>query len=466
MRRRTQGFIGNESGAIALVMALALVALLGMAALVVDYGYMAVVQDELKKAAEAGALAGALALPPASNPNWSAGQSAAENIVTENYAAGQQLTDAQVEGGYWNLSSKSFDADTNKTPSSSEVAAIRVVVAKSVQLSFAPILPGINSTKNLSGTAVAMVKPTTSVTGGWGILEIGNGDVSISGAVANKGSVGVNGNGKVTVSGSGSIDGNLYVNGNGNVTLSGSTHVDGSVWDQGSGKFTMSGSAAVKGVAYLDDAVTQSYGWSTSINGHDYQGGSGFQPGDISSNASGASAAQTAAQGANTAYNNFSALTATVGPSKVNSSHAPVSITGSTATNSVNVVDLTRLTLGGDASLTLTAPADGYFVIKVSGNFSISGSAEVKLAGGIPYEHVTFVNTGTKTATLEGSAKIKGNILSPNGAISLSGNAEYYGSLVGGKNITLSGSVHSPVQIPWLTSPSGSSSAARAYLVQ
>jgi Flp pilus assembly protein TadG len=441
---------------------------MGMAALVIDYGYMGMVQSELKKAAEAGALAGAQGLGSASNPNWSAAQSAAEDIVTENQAAGEQLTDCTVDGGYWDLSSKSFDANTSKTPSSSEVAAIRVIVAKTVQLSFAPILPGINSTQDLSGTAVAMTSPTAAaVTGGWGILEIGNGNVSISGAVASNGSVGVNGNGKVTVSGSGSIEGNLYVNGNGNVTLSGATVVDGSVWDKGSGDFTMSGSAKVKGVAYLDDAVTQSYGWSTSINGHTYQGGSGFQEGDIVPDASGATVAQTAAQEALTAYNNFSALTATVGPSKINSTHAPVSITGSSTPNSVNVVDLSRLTLGGDAVLTLNAPADGSFVVKVSGNFSIGGAAEVRLAGGLTYDKVTFVNTGTKTASLSGSAKIKGNILSPNGAISLSGAAEYSGSLVGGKAITLSGSVQSPETIPWLkTYPSGSTSVARTYLVQ
>ena len=66
--------MADESGALALVMALALVAFLGMAALAVDYGYMCVVQGELEKAAEAGALAGANALGSASNPNWSGGQ--------------------------------------------------------------------------------------------------------------------------------------------------------------------------------------------------------------------------------------------------------------------------------------------------------------------------------------------------------------------------------------------------------
>ena len=57
MRRRSRCFIADASGAIAMVMGLALVAFLGMAALVIDYVYMCVVQGELQKAAEAGALA-------------------------------------------------------------------------------------------------------------------------------------------------------------------------------------------------------------------------------------------------------------------------------------------------------------------------------------------------------------------------------------------------------------------------
>ena len=59
MNREARDFIINESGAVALIMALAIVALLGMAAVTVDYGYMSLVQNQLKNAAEAGALAGA-----------------------------------------------------------------------------------------------------------------------------------------------------------------------------------------------------------------------------------------------------------------------------------------------------------------------------------------------------------------------------------------------------------------------
>ena len=53
MHRRAQDFIVNESGAVALVMVVALVALMAAAALAVDYGYMLVVQRQLQNAADA-----------------------------------------------------------------------------------------------------------------------------------------------------------------------------------------------------------------------------------------------------------------------------------------------------------------------------------------------------------------------------------------------------------------------------
>jgi Flp pilus assembly protein TadG len=458
--RQKRGLLGrlrelrsNDSGAIALIMAAALVGLMGMGALGIDVGYMYSVRDNRKKTADAGALAGAIA-----GSNW---YNAASSILTVN---GQSLSDADIQQGYWSYNQRQFFLTApSETPA--PVPAIQVKVSKQIQLSFASLLPGVNSHPTLSGTSVA-VEPATSSSGtggGWGILEIGNGNVKITGAVASNGSVGVNGNGDVTVTGSGSISGNLMVNGNGDVKLTGAAKVDSSLWQNGNGKFTMTGSAAVKGKAYIDDAVSQSYTWSTSINGNTYQNGSGFQEGDISSDASGATVAQTASQDAQTAYANFSSLTKTTGPDKISSGHTSVSISGGSGEN---VVELSSLKLSGDSTLTLSAPSDGSFVIKVSGNFSVSGAAKIVLAGGLEAANVTYVNTGTSTVKVTGSGSIKGNILSPNGAIKLSGAAEYYGALISGKNIILSGSAHSPEKISWLTSPSGSTTVRGAHLVE
>jgi len=451
--RKIRDLWGNDSGAIALVMAAALVGLMGLGALGIDLGYMYSVQDNLKKTADAGALAGAIA-----GSDW---YGAASSILAVN---GQSLSNADIQQGYWSYQqSQFFLTPPSETPA--PVPAIQVKVTKKIQLAFASILPGVNSNPTLSGTAVA-VEPASSSGGsggGWGILEIGNGNVKITGAVASNGSVGVNGDGNVTVTGSGSISGNLMVNGNGDVKLTGAAKVDSSLWQNGNGKFTMTGSAAVESKAYIDDAVSQSYTWSTSINGDTYQNGSGFQDGDISSDASGAIAAQQASQDAETAYNTFSNLAKTTGPDKISSGHAAVSISGGSGEN---VVSLSSLKLRGDATLTLSAPSDGSYVIQVSGNFSVSGAANIVLAGGLEAANVTFVNTGTSTVTVTGSGSIKGNILSPNGAIKLSGNADYYGALISGKNITLSGSAHTPEKISWLTSPSGTTTARGAHLVE
>ena len=108
--------------------------------------------------------------------------------------------------------------------------------------------------------------------------------------------------------------------------------------------------------------------------------------------------------------------------------------------------------LSNSAILYLKAPASASFVIRVSGTFTLSGQGKVVLQGGLTADKVTYVNTGTSTVTVGNSSIIQGNILSPNGAISLSGAATYNGTLVGGKNITAGNSVMS-LQTTWLPAP-------------
>ena len=84
MRRLARRCMHDQGGALAVTAALFMVALMGMAALAVDYGHMAMVQGELEKAAEAGALAGAQSLGSSSNPDWDQGLSTATYIVQQN----------------------------------------------------------------------------------------------------------------------------------------------------------------------------------------------------------------------------------------------------------------------------------------------------------------------------------------------------------------------------------------------
>jgi len=128
MHKRVKGFMADQSGAMALVVALALMMLLAVAALVIDYGHMAWVQNELKTAAEAGALVPYVGTP--ATPNWSqAGTVAAQNVC-QNRADNQPLTDCQVQTHYWSLTNKTLQS-TGIVVTPTDVPAIKVEVAKS-----------------------------------------------------------------------------------------------------------------------------------------------------------------------------------------------------------------------------------------------------------------------------------------------------------------------------------------------
>ena len=127
MNQRTKGIIGSQSGSVAAVVALVLVVLLGMAAVAFDYGHLTWVQSELKKASEAGALAGARALVPyvgaPLTPNWTAGQNKATQTVLLNHADNQALADSLVEYGYWNLTTRTLDS-SGIVPTASHLPAV------------------------------------------------------------------------------------------------------------------------------------------------------------------------------------------------------------------------------------------------------------------------------------------------------------------------------------------------------
>jgi Flp pilus assembly protein TadG len=408
-----KGIIADESGAIALIMAFALTAFLGIGALTVDYGYMSSVQGELKKAAEAGALAGANAL--GKNADWNA---AATSIIQENQAAGQLLTDCQVLSGYWSVvQGKFFGADPKETPSA--VQAVQVVVAKTagnnggpLPLSFAPIL-GINNA-NLSGTAVAIVKTTS---GTWSILKTSNdtGTVTISGAAIVNNSVGVN----------------------------------------GGGKLIMGGSASVKGKIYLNTSAKSSFGGGTS------------RPGGLQQDSAANDIITAAVNSATNFYDNckFQPATKVEYPDTINFKNAYVSkkpIYYGEAKQ--NVMVLTDLILKSDSEFTLDAPAAGSFVIVVKNAMDLSGSTKILLTGGLTAENVTYIFTGNSMISITAGSTFNGNILSLNGgAINLAGGATYNGVLVsnntGTQAIRVANGVKS-LQPTWLPGPGGSGNGA------
>ncbi|MGD0217109.1 MAG: ice-binding family protein [Desulfobaccales bacterium] len=406
LHRRAKDFIVNESGAIALVMVVALVALMAAAALAVDYGYMLVVQRQLQNAADAGALSGADAFG-SNSPNSQAAQTAATTaataIVTGNYWGNQQyLTYCTVTPGYWSNVNKGFTGTTSTTatlPTQTPPAvwAIQVVVPKSssnnggpLQLIFGPIL-GIE-TVNLNGTAVAMVK-SPSVT--WSVLETGSSSITL----------------------------------NSNVTING-----GSVGDNGSSLTLDNGVTVPQGQVYINTA--------TSVTNN-----SGLTP--VQNSASNTLLSQ-AISSANAAYTNFIGLSNNTGTYSNAGQSANLSITG---TNTVNVVDISNLLLDNPYNITLNGTSAMSFVVRVSGTFTLNSNTSVLLSGGLTAGNVTFIATGG-SVIIDGGT-MNGSILTQNSSVTLNSSATLNGSIVSGQSIMLDHGVTTP-STTFMSSSSGS----------
>jgi Flp pilus assembly protein TadG len=180
MRKTWQEFHADESGGVAVVVTLVLTAMLFSAALVLDLGHLTTVKSEVRKAAEAGAYAGAraLALPQdITDWNWDNGKATAVAAVQQNAADQLSLADftvTNVQVGYWDMR---WDARTAHdllssaiTPANGQVAAVKVTVAKTpggsgssapVATYFASMM-GIGS-MSAQASAVAMISPPTKV---------------------------------------------------------------------------------------------------------------------------------------------------------------------------------------------------------------------------------------------------------------------------------------------------------------
>ncbi len=180
MRGERRIFRSDESGGVAVIMAIMLTAVLSMAGLVLDLGHLFTVRTEVRKAAEAGAFAGARALTlPKGNTdwNWDNGRATAVNTVQQNTADNRPLADfpiSDVQVGYWDLR---WDAkiphdllSSTITPAIGQVAAVKVTIAnrQGGSGSSAPIatwfaaIMGIHSME-VQGSAVAMVSPPTTI---------------------------------------------------------------------------------------------------------------------------------------------------------------------------------------------------------------------------------------------------------------------------------------------------------------
>ncbi|NCU84628.1 MAG: pilus assembly protein TadE [Betaproteobacteria bacterium] len=126
----------SQRGSTLVLVALLLPVVLGLMAMAVDLARVVLVKHELRRAAEAGALAGANGLLTNSAPDWSSAAQRARTTVFANRADGNLLQAADVRYGYWNLatsglnSSGSFVEGTSRPLGGSWAPALKVTVAR------------------------------------------------------------------------------------------------------------------------------------------------------------------------------------------------------------------------------------------------------------------------------------------------------------------------------------------------
>jgi Flp pilus assembly protein TadG len=170
MNRVKQGFHDNDSGAVAMYVAIGIMVFLGCVALALDIAHMVSVKRELTKAAEAGALAGARGLWPQAlwqtsgardqtSTDWTRAQTTGLDAATKNKADGAMLAagEVTVEIGKWDYTTKTFTPGNNVDDNGCRVTTQR----NNVRMLLAQVL-GISS-ENMSATATAIMDFVGSV---------------------------------------------------------------------------------------------------------------------------------------------------------------------------------------------------------------------------------------------------------------------------------------------------------------
>lgn len=140
----------RRSGTILVLSAILMVVMMGFIAMSVDVGYMYNVQTELDRAVDAGALAGASALPNGvADCEMAARTIVAMNQVGKSSLSGDNVT---VTPGHWNADSRVF------TPDSSAPSAVKVTAQRDdAPLFFAPIWGADDF--GVDASAIALFEP-------------------------------------------------------------------------------------------------------------------------------------------------------------------------------------------------------------------------------------------------------------------------------------------------------------------
>jgi choice-of-anchor A domain-containing protein len=194
--------------------------------------------------------------------------------------------------------------------------------------------------------------------------------------------------------------------------------------------FTATGSSFT-GTTYEGTGVTNS--WGTSVKGPL------VQPADALLNDAKADALSFA-----TTYKNMSATDSLNDISL--SGTQTMTVTGAAG---LNVYNLTNLHMQDTTRLTITGPVGSTFVFNISGNFNVTGGLFV-LGSNVTPDDVLFNVTGSTDVSIS-SVNFRGLLLAPQVNVGISG-ANWFGEVIGGKNITLSNSIlknpTNPVPLP------------------
>ena len=164
----------KQRGAIAVLVALTLVVLMGFTSLAVDLAFGLVVRNELQNAADAAALAGAGWLyRDGAAPNWVAATDAASAAIALNQSSHVNLGDGDVQPGYWNVASGSSELQAlPAVAGAGDAAAVQVTISRAagqnggaVPTFFANVL-GIGSMPVTATAIAAVTAPNRVGTGG------------------------------------------------------------------------------------------------------------------------------------------------------------------------------------------------------------------------------------------------------------------------------------------------------------
>ncbi len=122
----------QQRGVVSILMALLLPLLLGFGAFAIDLPNLLSIRAQMQTAADAAAMAGARYLGEGGTTNWSAAIAQAQSVLGSNRVAGQTLTEATIQVGYWDTTNAHTGLQLlPMTPAKTDIPAIQVSIAKS-----------------------------------------------------------------------------------------------------------------------------------------------------------------------------------------------------------------------------------------------------------------------------------------------------------------------------------------------